>query len=370
MSRERSALTVGPHGGENLGDELILSTVLEVLSDAGWSPSAMSSHPSLTAEVHGVRAVEQINVKHRRFSALRRLDRFDLLVLAGGEQLAEGRFHNPLWGHLANAWLTMRHARKNGIDYCIYSVGAEEIKSTVGRRMLRSLLNGARFVAIRDPRSYEYLRKLAPDAPLFLTADPVYDLERVSHLEARAALLKRENLPDGPLLLFAPADDHRVSTDYVDTIAAALIGVAERIGGTLLVQAMEHQESYDPRLLQKAVFHHGRVHVMPLRQFDKRELIETFAGVDHVTSARMHPLILAATQGTPWLCLNRNRKLETFSAELGRPGLPLDVSADRVQKRVAQSIRQGRAEWQDANDNALAPLVERARYARALLNAI
>lgn len=366
----RKALTVGPHGGENLGDELILSMVLDALRSGDFEPTAMSSHPLATEADHAVTAIRQVNVKARRFSTLRDIDQYDLVVIAGGEQLAEGRYHNPLWGHLANAWIVMSQAHRKGVPYGLYSVGCEEIRSRIGRSMLRSILTRSSFAAIRDRGSFEYLSRLAPEAHLVLTADPVLLLPRQDHSSSRASLRERFDLPDVPLILFAPADDHRINTNYIDHAVRGLTEAAERIGGLVLVQAMEHQPDYDPRLLSRPVFTHDRIRVLPLERFNRGQLVALFAGVDQVTSARMHPLIVAATQGTPWLALNRNRKLENFALEIGGESVGLGVSPRDLSSQVEKQVKSGREVWQAHADEGFTELRARAKVAAELLQAV
>ena len=360
-------LTVGPHGGENLGDELILASILDVISESGGAATAMSSHPADTMTQHAVAATHQVNVKRRSFGSLRSIETYDLLVLAGGEQLAEGRFHNPLWGHLANAFVTLEQARRRGVEYIIYSVGAEEVRTRLGRYMLRRILDAAAFVGIRDEASLAYIRGIVPSADLVLTADPVLLLPRRIHEEARVRFLARHGLSDRPVILFAPADDHRVNTAYVESATEGLLAAAEALGGHLVVQLMEHQPSYDPRLLENDCFRDDRITVLPLERFNRDSLIDTFSGVDCVVSARMHPLIVSATQGTPWLSLDRNSKLRNFAVDAGAPGLPLHALPTEISDRVLELVRQGRARWVNEHEADYQKLRERAERARALL---
>jgi polysaccharide pyruvyl transferase WcaK-like protein len=334
------ALTLGPHGGENLGDELILSSVAAELGSRGFDVTAMSSSPDLTVNFHGLPAVQAVNVKHRRFSTLRNLRDFDLIVVAGGEQIAPGRYQNPFWGHLANIAVTSAMARRQGVAFAVVGVGAEEINTRIGRSMLRRVLRNAVFVSARDQPSRDYLEKVGR-IPVYLTADPVFKLEQRSRELARTKLSEQYDIGPGPVLLFCPADDHRVETSYVDFAALEMKKAAEALGGTVLVKAMESQSSYDPRLLARTVFDDPAFIRMPLGADSPSEVVELIAGVDQVTSARMHPLIVAATQGTPWISLNRNRKLADFARPWDSPALPISQSLSTLASLAAAQVQNG-----------------------------
>jgi polysaccharide pyruvyl transferase WcaK-like protein len=101
---------------------------------------------------------------------------------------------------------------------------------------------------------------------------------------------------------------------------------------------MEHQRGYDTALLVDSIFQSEYVHVLPIQPFAAEDLLELFAGVDAVLSARMHPCIIAATQGTPWIAIERNDKLSQFSREMGNVGLQLEGLDSHVLGDVLTSI--------------------------------
>lgn len=342
MIRRLRALTYGPHGGQNLGDELLLSCIAAQLAEVGVDVTASSQDPAATVSAHGIPAVPMANVKGWHLSPLRRVREFDLVVVAGGEQIAGGRYRNPLRGHIANLFAVAIASRRASLPLLIVGVGAEEIRGGISRGYLRYVLASASYVSCRERRSAQYLSRFSRQ-PIALSVDPAFGLERLHEAErvaARAQLEAKLGRP-GPYLLFCPAEDRRRDVSYAHTVAVALRDVARRTGGVVLVKAMDHQPGYDSSITEDPVFTGPEFEVLPAEPFDRDELIKIFAAVDHVTSARMHPLIIAMTQGTPWLCLHRNEKLRRFSDLVAVPGIEVDdLDPSGMAETVVRQLKQ------------------------------
>ena len=361
-------LLTGPHGGANLGDEFILHCIVRQCHDRGAKVTAMSMNPQETERQHAIPAILSVNLKWIRLSPLKLLREFDVVVVAGGEQIQEGRFHNPIWSLLANVWITTIVAKKSGCKVVLYAVGAERLKTRIAKRMLKTILKYSDVIAVRDEASHAYLASQTR-RDIKLVADPVFTVAPRDHKKASKALRRNLDISSGPIVVLCPARGRRHSLQYVTPMVRAAIRATSEVGGTLLVQAMEHRPVYDPSVIQMPVFDNPIIRRLPLNPFNAEELIDLFAGADLVVSARMHPLILASTQGTPWIAIERNSKLSNFCKTMGVPGFPSEsLDESQLLEQMKAQLEADRSAWSSAQVNRVDTLRERAALTPKLLH--
>ncbi len=361
-------LIVGPYGGVNLGDEFILSEIARHVSNCGFDVVATSVDPDHTLRCHGLPAIEPYRPRQLRFTALRRAQGFDALVIGGGEQFSEPRIPNPVWGLLAQAAAMAQSAKRAGKPVFVWGVGVDAGISIFGRLLLRHVFAGPNVtVTVRDARSAQRLEAYGhPRREVLVTADPVFGLPPLDRGEARKAV-RRECLGSndrGPLILVCPSNDQLHSLRYLPEMLGAAIGAVHDRGGAVLGLLMDNRPEGDQALFRFSVAGVSSVRWLSMRDFDRSVLRRLFAGVDVLISTRMHPIIIAATQGTPWLGIARSAKMRSmFEA--------LDVAALDIETATAADIRRRLDYLLDGGGDALLSRTSSAltqHIARAELN--
>jgi polysaccharide pyruvyl transferase WcaK-like protein len=133
---------------------------------------------------------------------------------------------------------------------------------------------------------------------------------------------------------------------------------------------MDQQARYDRVLLARVELHQDEtLRHAPLMEFSPTLLPQMFAGVDAVIAARMHALILAATQGTPWVNLSRSVKMDALSDMLGVHPLKVsNLTADAVETQVHHALDMGAARWQLSHDPALRAVRSRVEVSRRVFD--
>jgi polysaccharide pyruvyl transferase WcaK-like protein len=362
-------LTVGPHGGFNRGDELILRCVISDLRALGHSVTAMSADPMATERQHGVPAVRAPDLKRARFGELRAIRGFDAVVVAGGEQVQDGRYGNFGWGLLPTLAHVVRHATAVDVPVMLWALGASQLHSPVLRLMFRRWVGLARAATARDDASASWFRRYGfPDDRLSLAADPVFALDREDHRTARAFARRQLGVTDdAELIVYAPANDLRGPTRYVDAWADVLRADVKQRGARVVLLLMDRQRAYDQRLLERASLRADGLLAHLDGAMSDADLIRTIAGADLVVGARMHALIIAATQGTPFLALGRSAKVTAVARDLGAPTIGTDV-VDRaaLTESLTSARRLSREGWQSRVDPVLALFRARAGLSRAV----
>ena len=322
-----NVLISGYYGFGNLGDEALLSGLVEGLKARGHRVTVLSRNPTQTRRLHSVRATS-------RKSLLPVLLQHDALLSGGGGLLQDKTSARSLQYYLG----VLRLAKALGKRTVVYGQSVGPLSET-GRRAVARALRGVR-VAVRDEASRELLRTLGVEARLVADA---------------ALLLEPPHMtppPDAPVLL-APRGGYPVITEALGALAARLGAQGVRVAA-LAFQATEdapHLETMKQTAPGLELLHPST----------PQEALGHIANASYVVSARLHGLILAAVTGRPFCGVVYDPKVAAFLEESGSsahhlppdvPRLMADVLARRGPdpERVAALRARAAAglEWLDA----------------------
>jgi len=175
----------GHYYGPNLGDELVTSTVIQAIQSRRPDAQvcAISLNPADTLHRHGVPSypLNRSSVPSTRGKGWRRypaallrrirsaareiphvwasyrlMQSVDLLVVAGSGQLLD-QWSGP-WGHPYAIFKWSLLARLTGTRVAILSAGAGPLRGRLARYLIRSAVEHADYVSLRDEGSIDVLR--------------------------------------------------------------------------------------------------------------------------------------------------------------------------------------------------------------------
>lgn len=361
-------LIQGAYGGFNLGDELILHRVKGELLERGHEVLATSGKPEHTRKYHDIEAVPWVEPHRLRTETLKIIDSFDAVVLGGGEQFMEGDIPNPFWGLLAQAAYISAGARRASKPIFLWSVGVPDGISVIGNWMIRRWLAPSAFGTVRDERSRQrLLGEGFNPSRIDVAPDPVFLLPRVEARTARAYLeeIIGGDAGDRPIIMFVPHRNKISTTEYLHKSLPALRSAAERHGAIIGVQFMGIHNQHDLTLLEHPSMQPDSIlrHI-PVRDYAPEQLACIFGGADLVVSTRMHPLIVAMTQGTPFINIARSSKMEAFGEHVEIPNQlhTDDVDAQLLSRMLDEVFLVSRDEWSEKTATTLKVLQEQARH--------
>ncbi len=321
----------------------------------------MGHNTAALSSVHDYPAIEAPDLRRYQPHDLRRVREFDAVVVAGGEQIQEGRFGNPLRGLLTSVFVVVEAARRSGKPVFLWAVGAQPLRSPISRLTLRRISRAATLV-VRDRYSAEQLvTALQPrQRTVHVTADPVFSLKRATdeHIDEGSQLLGTAG--SRPYMLVVPAHDRRVSLTYLEPfiegcqLAATELSVSPRLLFTDL------QPQYDATLLGRRELQPYGGQLVPLEYRDLRKLVGLIAGASVVVSARLHPLIVAATQSVPHVAVARSGKMTAFVTEFNGQAIETaELDAADLRRRIVREATRERV-WSDSFRLRLTDLQARA----------
>lgn len=287
-----NVLISGYYGFGNLGDEALLSGLLNVLKKAGHTVTVLSNNPAATEATYSVKAV------HRIKGVPTALLQTDVLISGGGGLLQDKTSFRSLQYYL----VLIRMAKGFGKKVLVYGQSVGPL-SERGKRAVATTLRDVS-ISVRDETSQALLQSL----------------ELSAHLCADAALLLHspKAVSKNQSVVLIPRAGYPEITNALTEVAKAL----REQGVAVMAAAVQAEE--DRNALEQLS---AAVPSISVSYPNSPEaLLTILAAADYIVSGRLHGLILAAVGGTPFCGLIYDPKVAAFLNEAGAPAFSLPVN--------------------------------------------
>lgn len=354
----------GSYGGLNLGDEAVLQAIIAQLRKdlPKVEITVFSRDAEDTKKRHGIERAVPVR-KLSRAEVVPEVERLDVLILGGGGILYDADARTYL--------REVQLARERRVPVFVYAIGAGPLTDTAAQAAVRESLSEALVVTVREKSAHRVLEEAGVHREVAVTADPAL-LLRPEPLPR--GILKHEGLEGSRRLIgmsvrepgvAAPDLDEKV---YHALLANAADFMVDRWNANVVFVPMErsvldtqHSHAVIAKMLraQRATVLKG--------EYSSGQILSWMGKFDFALGMRLHFLIFAAIQGTPFAALPYAGKVSGFLETLGVPAPPLNlVNAGRLIAYLddswdrRRSIRARIAE-------ALPALQERARETHRLL---
>lgn len=349
-----AVLIVGAYGPFNAGDELILHSIVRSLRSSGYRAVPLVADPQAAEAMHGTGCMALSLLDRKPADVHGMVGEVAAVVLGGGEMLQEARLGNPFRGLLRRSLKAARLSRRLGVPFLLWSVGIEDLKTTLGRAQARRVIQATSVTVVRDRSSLDRARSLAPSATIALSADAAF-------------LLRDSTPPHRPLhprrLLVAPAAVSASGQVDAERLVSAAMLVASRHGARLTILLMDSRPAYDGRLRGDILRN------CPVGEFDlidgtalkPTQLLELFAGAYAVAASRMHAVIAASIVRVPVLNVVRGSKMAALAANLpSTASIPSQSSPAELEQAVDNLFENAEARC-DSVQQEVEDLVNKAR---------
>lgn len=342
-------LLLGGDADYNVGDRAILTALVRCLTL--HDPSAditIVGHPSIHPELPGVSHVIPRGAAGFR-ALLRAAASANRILVAGGGlfQDDDSRAKMPYWAARIGV-LKALNPRISAL-----AVGAGPLAHPESRLAARLACSALERLSVRDRFARDALAACT-DRPVAIVPDPAFMLDPAPR-EAASAQLRRFGIPEGKPIVAAtirrwyharggllpnalkarfgiePRRDHARFDGLLAVLSRALDALARKLDAEVLLlpgynTSLEGDDAACEALRLRMPG--TRVHVA---RVSEPRLYKALLGQSAlVVSARMHPLILAAGMGVPFVGLSYNGKFDGLYELLGLEArsLPLDQCPD------------------------------------------
>lgn len=298
----------GSYGGMNLGDEAILQVIVTLLRNAlPVEITVFSRHPQDTMARHQVDRAIPVRELSRR-EVLPEVERLDLFILGGGGIL----FDAEAATYLREVVL----AEEKGVPVMVYAVGAGPLQDPAAQRLVRSALNRAAVVTVRERRARQLLEHIGVNCDIRVTADPAFLLEPQG-LPAEA--IEAEVFAGGRNLVGMSVREPGVAAPDLDQdfyhtmLANAADYMIDRLNADLLFVPMERRTldlQHSHAVIAKMA--HADRAVVLKGEYTSGQLLSLIGKCTFAVGMRLHFLMFAALQGVPFVALPYAEKVLEF----------------------------------------------------------
>jgi len=355
----------GSYGGLNLGDEAILQSIIAQLRKdlPKLEITVFSRDAEDTKRRHQVERAVPVR-KLSRAEVTPEVERLDLLILGGGGILYDADARTYL--------REVQLAREKRVPVFVYAIGAGPLTHAAAQAAVRENLGDVAMVTVREKSAHRVLEESGLHRDdVVVTADP-------------ALLLKPEPLPRGVLRQEGLEGHRRLIGMSVREPGVAAPDLDEKVYHALIANAADFMvDRYDANVvfvpMERSVLdtqHSHAVIAKMLRaqratvlkgEYSSGQILSFMGKLDFALGMRLHFLIFAAIQGTPFVALPYAGKVSGFLEALGVPAPPLNlVNAGRLCAYLDDSWDRRRS-LRTRIAETLPALQERARETHRLL---
>jgi len=322
-------MVAGYYGRGNIGDEAILTGLLDALSGhhmrQNYTIEIMSSNPTITQRLHRVDSVYKLNP----LSFLHLL-RARWLIIGGGGILP-GSIKSLLYYTLC-AFI----AKAFGSYVSLVSVGVNPVRSFSKRVLTKLLCRLANDIIVRDSDSRIELERFTKK-PVIVGSDAFFLLDESRYRN----LLTPGQRPKVPhlvvsLKLLGP---HIKQDAYWQKWATALDSCIEEFGAEIefLVNHIGEKDDVAVEAVRKRMRWARKTHVrIPV---NVEQALQVIARSSLVISHRLHPALFASLWGIPVIVVPIAPKLRHFQEEFGWICMEVDsFSKETLLGRIKQAL--------------------------------
>ncbi len=344
----------GYYGFDNVGDEAILSAMIQALRKhhSEIDITVLSNNPTSTRTTHQVHAVNRWKV-HEVYSAIKRADG---LISGGGSLLQDetGIKSIPYYTGVIGLAACLRK------PVFVYAQGMGPFRKTYNQWIVKQALQRVSGITVRDDRSKQLLKRIGIKQDIQVVPDPVIGME-VVQLES--------NWLDGKKLfgkvVAVSVRDWVTNTQFKEKIARAL-DLTKQSGMHIMFIPMHGKQDYDTSKEVANMMKEESI-IAPYNT-PIEEKISLIHHADLLVGMRLHALIFAAIGSTPFIALSYDPKVDAFAKIANQP-LAGHVAADNwTVTSLFQLIRQMSDNIEESSEKlikSIRPLRKKAKETAA-----
>lgn len=316
---DKKILILGGYGGINIGDELILSSILNDFRKEFQAENitVLSLDAEYTRKHHNVKSFYVGRWISGALITLRQLLLNDIVIIGGGGLIYDyGTSPNTIINYLIRALIAKILNKK----IIFYAIGAGPIKLRLSRILIQSIMNYASLITTRDEESNLLLRSLGVIKPnIYTTADPVFALEVKAKKLLHFDEMQKKTSGDGPriaiclLPFFKTTHQNHVNDLKFQRIFANIgIYLIRKYNAQIVFLPFEHQEDLEESTAVSKLMGDEKNVIVIKDKYSHSDVQEIVSRMDIIIGMRLHSLILAALQNIPSVAIVCNPKIQSF----------------------------------------------------------
>lgn len=345
---KRILIIGGWFGSHNAGDEAILITLRELLSNEYPNSEIFAytidhQYTRNVCQVTPVYAPQDVSFFWRAVALYRAYRSMDVFVISGGTPIFDYYYLSRLF-HFG---IPLLHR----IPMVYLGIGLKPITSWYGKLFFRFVLGRSRYISARDPEVIEHLRAMGISNEIELTADSAILLP-VESDRAKPLLAEAGVRSDAPVIGICPIylsenyKDHYhepVPSDCRNRSYLALAHVADALieeGKQVVFVPMHQVPPDDDRVpIQQIVEQMSETPIVIEQPEDPRVVTAILSSMDMLVGMRLHSLVLASSQHVPIVSIGFDMKVGGYMRYLGLSQYHQEI-AELEAARLLETVHQ------------------------------
>ena len=312
-SKGYNIIISGYYGFNNSGDEAILLSMYKNIKRMGdnINVTVLSKKPDETKSKYGVDVVYRFSIKE----VFKTLKNCDVLLSGGGSLLQDSTSTRSLMYYLSIILL----AKIMGKKVMLYANGIGPVSKNFNRQIVKTVINKADLITLREGYSYEELKSIGVNTKSFVTADPVFTLDSISKDKA-LKLITKENIPLDKSFIGVSVrnvKNWKNEDEFINEIAYICDMIYEKYNKNIIFIAM--QVPNDINISEKVQKRMKNPSYILKKSYSPYEIIGIIGCMSFIISMRLHTLIFAAKQKVPLLGFIYDPKIEYYLQKLHMP---------------------------------------------------
>lgn len=340
----KKVLICGFYGNYNLGDEAMLSGIINLLQrqNSDLDFTVLSDDPQDTKKRFGVESVERQNGR-KKVKAKRLLEfiRNRYFILGGGDLLRDTAKYS-----IAKTWLEpLERAIAFQARTITLGISVGEIVRPETKMLIPRVLNKVDFIGVRDKQSKQKLTKLGVNKTIHVTSDLA--LEALPTISAPPQPMENRSINIGISVRHlkgrGPSVDLAGYSRLQKEIAAIADFLVEKYQATIhFLPLRTHKNSYHPTdddyvsILEVLRYSRNPKNFIVHRYFHSLEnFYQLTSQLDLTIGMRLHSLIIAAGLGVPIIAAQYDPKVGNFMKEIAQSHRSIPLESFELERVAA-----------------------------------
>jgi polysaccharide pyruvyl transferase CsaB len=378
----KNILISGYYGFGNIGDEAILSAMIEQIKSKipDCNIIVTSYNIEETKRLHEVEGIDRLN-----FNAIsQEIEKSDLVILGGGGLFQDyhrieiaSLFTQPGWG-IASYAIVPLIAKMHNKPVLYYSQGIGPLFSTESRTFVAFVSELADMITVRDKVSEDILKEVGvPSSKIKLGLDPAVGLE-IPSTEKIKNILMSEGIPDDKEIVCVSVRQwvyKFLEVNYKKALSEALDDFLSNNEFYLLFLPFQNMAGggEDAKVAEEIIEgmrNKDRCYLLK-GSYHPREIAGIISKASLVIGMRYHSIIFSFISKVPFVALSYDPKVKNLvdELELGEYCVEIDaITSEDVSERIIKALTD-REKIRKKLESALKNMKERLEVSSSLVQA-
>jgi len=310
---------VGNYGLKNLGDELILASIIYNLRKKFKNSliTVLSFDPQETTLQHKVNSILNKNDFKNLINICKEIYKSDIVLCGGGGILMVIKSIRPVLYYFLPIYIAKVFLK----PIFFYGVGAGPINTKLGRFIVKITCNLANAISVRDEKSKNLLQSIGVKKPINVTLDPAIffressDIPPPKNIKSQKPIIGISIVPWGDKRYPYTRIGNNIFefNRYKRNIAHLVSYIVDKIDAEIILIPMKYpsdtiviDEIID--LLPESI----KIKTKRPEKHELSELFNVFRDIDLFIGCRLHSIILSTIMNIPTIAIAYHEKVKSY----------------------------------------------------------